>query len=96
MLIYAFALIPLYVLVWVPLSQVIYGRQSALHEPLDLNSSLIASDEPLFCPEDSYKTYIISREPLMIYIDGFLKANESKHLVDVRCVIYSDEMNKRD
>lgn len=78
-----------------PLSQVIYGRHSALHEPLNLNSSLIASDEPLFCPEDSYKTYIISREPLMIYIDGFLKANESKHLVDVRYVTYSDEMNKR-
>ncbi|TGO36375.1 hypothetical protein BHYA_0126g00010 [Botrytis hyacinthi] len=88
MLLYAFALIPLYVLVWGPLSQIIYGRRSALHEPLNLNSSLIASDEPLFCPEDSYKTFIISREPLMIYVEGFLKANESKHLVDVSEPLY--------
>lgn len=64
----------------------IFGRQSSLHEPLDLNSTFIASDEPLYCPEDSYKTFIISREPLMIYIEGFLKGNESNHLVDVRCV----------
>lgn len=92
MLLYVFALIPLYVLVWVPLSQIIFGRQSSLDEPLNLNSTFIASDEPLYCPEDSYKTYIISREPLMIYIEGFLKENESRHLVDVRCVafFYSD------
>ncbi|KAF7865843.1 hypothetical protein EAF04_006008 [Stromatinia cepivora] len=89
MLVYAFALIPLYVLVWAPLSQMIFKRPSTRNEPLNLNSTFIASDEPLYCPEDSYKTYIISREPLMIYIVGFLKANESKHLVDVSEPLYA-------
>ncbi|KAI9650335.1 hypothetical protein NHQ30_000348 [Ciborinia camelliae] len=89
MLVYAFALIPLYVLVWVPLSQIIFGYRSSLDEPLNLNSTFIASHEPLYCPEDSYKTYIISREPLMIYIEGFLKGNESRHLVDVSEPLYA-------
>lgn len=84
MLLYAFALIPFYILIWVPLSQMIFGRQALLDEPLDLNSTWIASDDPPSCPDDSYKTFIISREPLMIYVEGFLTEKESRHLVDAR------------
>jgi prolyl 4-hydroxylase len=87
---YFFAIIPLYVLVYVPLSQIIFGsgvkRQFEDESPLELNSSFIATDDPLFCPSHSYNTYILSHEPLMVYIEGFLSPNESEHLVRVRYV----------
>jgi hypothetical protein len=87
---YFFAIIPLYVLVYVPLSNIIFGsgvkRQLEEESSLELNSSFIASDDPLFCPKHSYNTYILSHEPLMVYIEGFLSRNESEHLVKVRYV----------
>jgi prolyl 4-hydroxylase len=89
---YFFAIIPLYVLVYVPLSQIIFGsgvkRQLEEESPLELNSSFIATDDPLFCPSHSYNTYILSHEPLMVYIEGFLSPNESEHLVRVRYVFW--------
>jgi prolyl 4-hydroxylase len=45
---------------------------------------LIASDEPLSCPDHSYNTFILSHEPLMVYIEGFLSEEERKHLLKIR------------
>ena len=48
-------------------------------------------DVPVDCAVDGngdggYKTHILSREPLVIYIEGFLSEREADHLVDVRFV----------
>lgn len=87
---YFFAIIPLYVLVYVPLTNILFGggikRQLEEASSLQLNSSFIATNDPISCPKHSYNTYILSHEPLMVYIEGFLSLNESKHLVRVRCV----------
>ncbi|KAM3073628.1 hypothetical protein ACMFMG_004487 [Clarireedia jacksonii] len=91
---YFFAIIPLYVLVYVPLTNIIFGSgiKRQLEEDassLELNSSFIAADDPLFCPKHGYNTYILSHEPLMVYIEGFLSRNESEHLVRVSEPLYA-------
>ena len=45
-------------------------------------------DVPVDCTVDDggYKTHILSREPLVIYIEGFLSEREADYLVDVRFV----------
>ncbi len=41
-------------------------------------------DGLLSCPSHSYNTYILSHEPLIIYIENFLSASEATHLLDIR------------
>ncbi|TVY48885.1 Prolyl 4-hydroxylase [Lachnellula occidentalis] len=87
MLGYIAALLPLYILVWVPLSSVIFGtrqkQEPSDHQNVLFNSSFIAADEPLSCPPHSYNTFILSQEPLIIYIENFLTAEESAHLISI-------------
>jgi prolyl 4-hydroxylase len=35
------------------------------------------------CPQDSYAVHVFSREPLVLYIEGFLLPGERAHLLDV-------------
>jgi hypothetical protein len=86
MLGYLVALLPLYIFLWLPLSQIIYGtsKGSSHNQTIHLNNSLIASDEPLSCSPHNYNTFILSTEPLVIYIENFLSVEESKHLLDIR------------
>jgi hypothetical protein len=86
MLGYIFALLPLYVLVYLPLSHILYGspQHRSKLQSVSFNSSFIATDEPLVCPEHNFNTHILSHEPLMIYIEDFLSASESKHLLQIR------------
>jgi len=44
--------------------------------------SLDTSTHGLDCPSHLSSTYVLSREPLIIYIDGFLSALEADHIVD--------------
>ncbi|TVY42931.1 putative prolyl 4-hydroxylase [Lachnellula subtilissima] len=87
MLGYIAALLPLYVLVWIPLSNVIFGtpqkQKPSDHQNVLFNSSFIATDEPLSCPPHNYSTFILSQEPLIIYIENFLTAEESAHLISI-------------
>ena len=88
---YIFALLPLYVLVYLPISQMISGpRQnpsSFNFTAATLNSSFIATDdEPVSCAPHNFNSYILSQEPLIIYIEGFLSPEESAHLVKIRSV----------
>ncbi|TVY28487.1 Prolyl 4-hydroxylase [Lachnellula hyalina] len=88
MLGYIAALLPLCVLVWIPLSNVIFGtpqkQKPSDHQNVLFNSSFIATDEPLSCPPHNYNTFILSQEPLIIYIENFLTAEESAHLISIR------------
>lgn len=46
--------------------------------------SLVIPDPNLTCYDHSYRTYVYSRNPLVIYVEGFLSEKEIEHLVDVR------------
>ncbi|KAI9928984.1 hypothetical protein ASPWEDRAFT_368911 [Aspergillus wentii DTO 134E9] len=40
-------------------------------------------DVPFSCEVDGYKTHILQRQPLVIYIENFVRDDEASHLVDV-------------
>ncbi|EKD12978.1 hypothetical protein MBM_08740 [Drepanopeziza brunnea f. sp. 'multigermtubi' MB_m1] len=86
MLGYLAALPLLYICVYLPLSSIILGTS---HKPAVpavtsmLNNSLIATNEALSCPSHKYNTHILSLEPLVIYIEDFLSAEESRHLLEI-------------
>ncbi|KAH8653118.1 oxidoreductase-like protein [Tricladium varicosporioides] len=82
---YIAAILPLYVIVYLPLSHMLFGEQEKLpasQTPV-LNSSFIASDEPLSCPSHKYNTFILSQEPLIVYIENFLSQEESTSLLTI-------------
>ena len=86
---YIFALLPLYMLVYVPVSQMLWGpsnKHSSSQQIVEFNSSIIADDQPLSCPLHNYNTFILSHEPLIIYIEDFLSPSESTHLLEIRLV----------
>jgi hypothetical protein len=48
--------------------------------------SLMTPDPELVCEEQGYKVHVFSREPLVIYLEGFLSEEERRHVVDIRYV----------
>jgi hypothetical protein len=58
-----------------------------------LNTELLALEDEgnanvsnAACPDDAYSVHIFSREPLVLYIEGFLSVEERAHLLDIRLV----------
>ena len=53
-----------------------------------INESLLAIDAPNEglpnCPSDSYSIHILSKGPLVIYIENFLSTAERELLLDIR------------
>lgn len=54
-----------------------------------VNESLLALEDDadgtaLQCPEDSYSVHIVSKEPLVVYIENFLSVDERSHLLEIR------------
>ena len=53
-----------------------------------LNESLLAldgpGDAPPECPPDAYVARILRREPLVVYLEGFLSEEERSHLLEIR------------
>ena len=41
----------------------------------------IDEDKEEICPQYSYRTRLINRNPLIIYIENFLSKNEIDHLI---------------
>jgi len=80
-----------YVFLYLPISQMIYGppKQSPNGQLSNFvyNESFIATNEPLSCASHNYNTFILSHEPLIIYIENFLSEDESKHLIQIRYFI---------
>lgn len=88
---YIFALLPLYVLLYLPLQNMFFGSpvDPSNSHGTSYNESLVASDEPLSCPTHNYNTFVVSRQPLIIYIENFLSPEESKHLLDIRYLSFA-------
>ncbi|KAF4783611.1 2OG-Fe(II)oxygenase family Oxidoreductase [Colletotrichum scovillei] len=57
-----------------------------------MNESLLAIEHPnataLSCPPDDYSVRIFSKEPLVLYIEGFLSVEERKHLLEISNPIF--------
>ena len=50
----------------------------------------------LECPPDPSSVHIFSREPLVLYIEGFLLPEERAHLLEIRFVGKAKEGNERE
>ena len=68
-------------------------RDKYLSPRPQLNESLLAIDAPNAtlpdCPADAYGVRILRREPLVVYLEGFLSEEERRHLLEIRCVLSS-------
>lgn len=89
---YIVGLFAVLVLVANPISQFFFPQISRTKNPLSprpqLNESLLAIDglnaSVLDCPADAYGARILSREPLVVYLEGFLSESEREHLLEIR------------
>jgi hypothetical protein len=51
---------------------------------------LMVPDPNLVCEDDhGYKTYVLSRDPLVVYVEGFLSTGERRAIVELRYVAFS-------
>lgn len=94
-----FYLVPLYIFIGVPILRQIFPGETPDTDDLDDSDtpSLHLSDDSFVSPEDGvplncpgsgdYRVHILAVEPLVIYIEDFLKDWEADHLVNARCVL---------
>jgi prolyl 4-hydroxylase len=89
---YALVAALVYVLAGAPLSSLIselyYGGevQSPVH--IGVLENLAIPEANLSCSEHAFKgIYVLNREPLVVYIEGFLSEEEAEHVVSVRYVV---------
>jgi prolyl 4-hydroxylase len=91
---YAFFAVVVYVLAGAPLSSIVsesysgggtgVGSTSVAREKIE---SLVVPERDLACGEHKYTgVHILSREPLVVYIEGFLGEEEARHVVEIRYV----------
>jgi prolyl 4-hydroxylase len=90
---YAFFAVVVYVLAGAPLQAVFTASDSSAaagardgiaQEKLE---NLVIPDKNLSCAEHNYKgVYILSREPLVVYVEGFLSDEETEEVVRKRYV----------
>jgi len=94
---YIFALLPFYVFIYLPLTQLLFPSSSSTSSPSrpsspsdhehTFNASFIALEDPdLVCPDNTYSTHILSREPLVLYLENWLSNDEITHLLEIRFV----------
>lgn len=93
---YIVALVAALVFLANPISQILFPRDPNLHKSSPgrrvtprpkLDESLLAVDAPnatvLDCPPDTYVARILNREPLVVYLEGFLSDDERRHLLEI-------------
>ena len=75
-----------------PVQKFLFGAQNheqplSSHEvPILDAEKLVFPEKDLSCPTHSFETHILSTEPLVVYISGFLSEQEADHLVEIRYV----------
>jgi prolyl 4-hydroxylase len=91
---YAFLAAIVYVLAGAPLSSLLSdsysgGASVAKNSAASVKKleTVVFPNADLKCAEHTYKgVYVLSREPLVVYIEGFLGKEEAEHVVGVRYV----------
>ncbi|KAL1638566.1 hypothetical protein SLS58_008779 [Diplodia intermedia] len=83
---YLFYTVVGYVLVGSPLLRIFLNERPQhpdLAEAFARSDRLVIPDENLVCPDHGYNVHVLSRDPLVIYIPGFVSAEEAKHMVAI-------------
>lgn len=92
---YVFFAAIVYVLAGAPLASLFGGSSltSGVNVKNDAGANmkkldnLVIPEEDLQCGEHTYKgVYVLNREPLVVYVEGFLSDEEAKHIVNQRYV----------
>jgi prolyl 4-hydroxylase len=92
---YTFLAVVAYILAGAPLLSILKTNADpsssvkARHGNVDAGKldSLVIPEENLTCKEHAYKgVYVLSREPLFVYIEGFLGQGEGEEVVKLRYV----------
>lgn len=98
MLSYAVALVAIVLFFSNPLADLFFpssrmSRNRARAPRPALNESLIAieSANDTSCDPDAYGVHILSRSPLVVYIENFLSTAEREHLLEIRCAFPSTD-----
>lgn len=87
---YIIGLFAVVILLANPISQYLYPDQTrpGVSPRPQLNESLLAIDAvnatPPECGPDSYVARILNREPLVVYLEGFLSEDERRNLMEIR------------
>lgn len=93
MLSYIVALVAAFLFLADPISRYLSPSGRVKHSPNlsprpRLNESLLAIDGPNAtapeCPPDTYVARVLSREPLVVYLENFLSDDERRHLLEIR------------
>jgi hypothetical protein len=85
---YLLALVPILLFFANPISQLFSPSTPRIHRlpRPQLNEDLLAIEEPsnYTCPPHSYTVHVVSRAPLVLYIEDFLTLEERRHLLEIR------------
>lgn len=57
--------------------------QESQYQSFEKTDALVIPDPGLQCEPHAYEVRILSLEPLVVYIEGFLSGEEAEHLVEV-------------
>ena len=96
---YIVAFVAFLVLFYNPISELLSpGTPQIRRTPRpQINFDLLAPEQDtangtsIQCPADSYSVHIFSREPLVLYIEGFLRPEERAHLLEIRSVSHDHQ-----
>lgn len=92
---YVVGLLACLLVLYNPLSQLLLGRSPSAAPQIRrtprpaINESLLALDDwagNLTCGNDRYSVHLFSKEPLIMYVEGFISKEERAHLLEIRCV----------
>ena len=81
-----------YVLAGAPFSHLLSASRRGSHErpasgappAVDVSNTLAIPDANLSCPPHDYTVHVLAHGPLVLYIEGFVSADEADHLVRAR------------
>lgn len=95
---YAIFLVIAYILAGAPLLSTLYpgagdavkkeGKGDVKQVSYEKIESLMVLDRGLKCEEQGYRVHVLGREPLVVYVEGFLSEAERKRIVELRYVVF--------
>ncbi|OOF99890.1 hypothetical protein ASPCADRAFT_203714 [Aspergillus carbonarius ITEM 5010] len=109
-----FYLLPLYLFVIAPLLRQLFPVTTDIFDPdtdtpdaetdITLDPEILSLPDGVIptCPKDTYRVHLLSKDPLIIYIEDFLSDEEADHLVRISepnytpSIIYNGQTTKVD